>query len=129
MVMPSSPYCAAACITSVGNSPDLSIPAARSATTSPANASICCWNAACSAFSSSIIVDSIPAEVGDLGIGGIGDSSIPNPKSLTPLQRQPFEDRREPGLRGVECFGHDADVADHRHEVGVAVPARHEVDV
>src|SRR5207247_516965 len=46
---------AAACITSVGNSPDLSMPAARRATMSRANLPTCSLKASCSGVSSRII--------------------------------------------------------------------------
>src|SRR5438093_2398855 len=54
--MPHSPASAAARMTSLGNSPDLSMNAARCATTSRANCSTCFLKASCSAVSSRIIV-------------------------------------------------------------------------
>src|SRR5919108_5745313 len=36
---------------------------------------------------------------------------------------------RESPIRLVEALGKDLGVGDHGHEVGVAVPARHDVDV
>src|SRR5262249_10808186 len=104
MVTPSRPCRAAACMTSVGYSPLLSIAAARGATMSRANCSISSLNARCAGVSSRFI-------------------------STLVLAGEPLEDRLHPLLGLAQILGQDARLADDRHEIGVAGPARHEVDV
>src|SRR5687768_11438796 len=49
--------------------------------------------------------------------------------ALRLVRSETFKDRAQPLRRRREIFGQDARVADDGHEVGVAVPARHQVNV
>ena len=123
---PSRPRAPQPRITSRGNSPLSSIAAARGATTSRANCSRRCWKACCSGVRSKFTT-----------IRRVRGTSVSRPMNRSAYLRatavvrvrQPLEDRPQPLRRLRQVLGQHARVADDGHEVRVAVPARHEVDV
>src|SRR5256885_4493610 len=104
MVTPSSPCGAAACMTSAGYSPVLSMSAARGATMSAANRSIDSLNARWSGVSSSNI-------------------------TLDVVFRKTLEDGFQPISCRREIFRQHPHVPHDGHEVRVAAPPRNDVNV
>src|SRR5829696_4003628 len=127
MVTPSNPCCAAACMTSVGNSPDLSILAARCNTISRANCSISDWKAFWSAVSSKSIGRRSTQKPQNSQQQSYSAYSARSASNVVFLQA--FEDWPQLRRRRRQIFRQDPHIADNGHEIRVAVPPRHQMYV